>query len=183
MATIGTVTWLFLGATHPALDGTTTVVVATSIDPPRAQKTHVWAATHNGVCIPLGKSGQPYERVAVGHWPMNSSQFRRLSACRRAPKYYIRQIRGCQWPRHTRLSYFLTGGCARARVRGSAPHSPHRQGLLCGCSVISTRHVRFNERALVAASASGRTLFTGRRVCVADDCHCAIAYRLTPELC
>jgi hypothetical protein len=57
------------------------------------------------------------------------------------------------------------------------------QRLLCGCSVISTRHVRFNERALVGREPFRQNAVQGRRVRVADDCHCAIAYRLTPELC
>src|SRR6185312_9221868 len=50
-----------LGATHPALDGTTTVVVASSIDP-SARHYRVRVEIHNGACVRSSESGSVTRR-------------------------------------------------------------------------------------------------------------------------
>jgi hypothetical protein len=68
-----------LGATHPALDGPTTVVVGRQYRPARASK-RTFGLLCNRLCAVLGRATQPRDGATAGHWPIISSQFSRLSA-------------------------------------------------------------------------------------------------------
>jgi hypothetical protein len=67
-----------LGATHPALDGTTTVVVGRQYRPSRASKRPFGVAMYNGGSMRQAKAAPPHDGTTA-RCPTISSQFSRLS--------------------------------------------------------------------------------------------------------